>query len=565
MRPKLMKSLYFLPLSFVLISQGFAEESFFDDEDWIEEYESDELAVTQPQAEKSGIIVYDSEDEEENDEEEEEKPDEPETTQTPPAPAQGAEGRRNQLRQERAAQIQRKRELRAQAKQRPAPVAQAPMPSARKAKRVSQAPTQSQQPTTPQAQPTTPATPQAQPTTPSTQPQKTQPPKKNPYGPPPGTEPNTPAPQKPTSATKAPRTRRATAQTESLKSSKRPSAARLQKKVVDNTPAPSKTSLPSPSKAPEGVNLSARPVLHNANLWIVGDALLWQATQDNMEYVYEGVDSEADWNIQSPSFDWNWGFRAGIGYNIPHDRWDLGLSWTSINNHAHDHIHKNLPTPVIPGTEVLYNVWTTQSNTLTSGSSASAHWESKLNQIDLNLGRNFYVGHYLSMHPYAGIRNAWINQTYRINFEGLNALSAPVTQENHMTNNSWGIGFCGGVGADWMLTRRFSIYGDAGMAVLMGFFHIHQTGSENNVSVFRVSKNFRAGRPIFDLALGFKWATNFFHNHCRFALKVGYEYHLYCNQNQFMQSNGSTDLELFNPIRGDLSYQGGTISGRLDF
>lgn len=188
-----------------------------------------------------------------------------------------------------------------------------------------------------------------------------------------------------------------------------------------------------------------------------------------------------------------------------------------------------------------------------------------MNQVDLDIGRNYFVGHYLSMRPYAGLRSAWIFQKYNIDFNGQDVGGNPITQHNHMTNRYWGIGFCGGIGTDWMFTRRFSLYGNAGMALMLGFFDVNQSGSQDDLSIFKISKSFRTGRPVFDLGLGLKWFSTFCKDKMAFTLKAGYEYHLYCNQNKFLQSNGSENLELFNPVNGDLYYQGGTLSARFDF
>lgn len=420
-------------------------------------------------------------------------------------------------------------------------------------RQIAQNETPSQDATTPQKPPQTPTPSENQPSQ-SMPPPRYSPAPQSPKGPP---SDKTPSKQPPTSQANPAfrKQRRAIAQ-----ASKRPKVAYSapQKKAEEKPMAP-----PPPSRmdVPEAVNLSARPVVKNNCIWIDGEAIFWQAYEENLEFVYKGNPASDEWDVKSPDFDWNWGWRVGIGYNLPHDQWDLGLEWLHLNNVARGHAHANPSSEEEP---VLYNVWTTTSSSMTGGTEAKSHWENYLNQLDLNIGRQFYVGRWLNLRPHAGLRSAWIFQKYKVDFDGL-LLGVPTDTDVHMTNRYWGFGFCAGVGGDWMLGEGFSIYGDAGLALLVGFFHVHQRGTENDVEAFEISKGFRTGRPIFDLDLGLKWATRFNKDRFAFSVKAGYEYHVYSDMNQFLLSNGSTDLELFNPAMGDLSYQGLTLGARFDF
>jgi len=39
------------------------------------------------------------------------------------------------------------------------------------------------------------------------------------------------------------------------------------------------------------------------------------------------------------SFDWDVGLRVGAGYNLPHDDWDIHLTWLRFYTDAHRHQH----------------------------------------------------------------------------------------------------------------------------------------------------------------------------------------------------------------------------------
>ncbi|MBS0653914.1 MAG: hypothetical protein JSR39_10380, partial [Verrucomicrobia bacterium] len=327
-------------------------------------------------------------------------------------------------------------------------------------------------------------------------------------------------------------------------------------KINQNSGQPSGPIEKSPSKLPQAINMPARPVVKDGwNLWILGEALLWQAVQENMEYIYKGRDGSNNSrfrDLKKPEFDWDWGWRFGAGYNIPRDGWDVSLIWTHIENRAKGTTHA--------GDESLDIVWSVAQYHVGSPTVAHAHWNAHLDQVDLDLGRQFYVGRYLTLHPKAGVRSTWIFQDYDISWSG-----QPGTQKNDMKNKYWGFGFFAGLDTDWMLGGGFSIFGDAGFAVLLGFFDIDQHGTFNGSTNSKISDSFRTGRPIFDLDLGLKWAKKIYDDRFALAFKVGYEYHLYFNQNQFLLSNGNDGFELFNPVNGDLTYQGVTFSGQFDF
>ena len=368
-------------------------------------------------------------------------------------------------------------------------------------------------------------------------------------------------------ATSAPRSTQAQVTPSKRAPSVSPRAEQPKKVAVAPAAAPQSTTPPAPTTAAQKsqnkmagkmYNTATRPVLKNGyNLWLVGDALLWQAVEENLTYVYSGSDSSR--NLHTVDFDWDWGFRVGAGYNAPRDGWDFDLYWTHIRNTAHDtqHAHED---------RQLYQVWSVANN-LFPGiiNEAKAHWHVNLEQVDLELGRQFFVGQYLTIRPFAGLRSAWIFQKYNTELEGPDLLNVAFEQEAKLRNKFWGFGFVAGLDSDWRLGKGFSIYADADMSILMGYFDIDQKATLNEVTIWSQDKSFRTGRAILDLGLGLQWATLFCGDRLGLTFKAGYEYHLYFNQNQFVLSSGNSDFELFNPVKGDLTYQGVIGSIQFDF
>ena len=315
---------------------------------------------------------------------------------------------------------------------------------------------------------------------------------------------------------------------------------------------------PAPTIMSQDSYNAVRPVVKNGwNVWAVGEALCWQAVEDNLVYAYETstptLNSSNETDLQTLDFNWDWGFRVGLGYNMPRDGWDIGINWTNITNHAKGSSDFDDGR----GSQV----WTIADEVLLgTATEASSKWKVKLNQIDLELGREFRMGRYLTFRPKAGLRNTWISQKFDINFA-----TTAASQEARLQNRFWGFGFATGVDTSWELGQGISLYGDAGMSILFGCFKIHQSAEQDASTIWEQHKSFRSTKPILDLGMGFKWRYGFMQDRIMLTLKGGYEYHLYFNQNQFLLSSGGSPIELFNPANGDLGYQGATMSAQLDF
>jgi len=313
---------------------------------------------------------------------------------------------------------------------------------------------------------------------------------------------------------------------------------------------------------PPTTNLPARPPLTEAlNFWVMGDALLWQAHEENLTYAYKSDATASFSTLKGLDFDWDWGFRVALGYNAPRDGWDLSLLWTHIENHAEDHLHADADS-----SNLILPVW--NINDVGIGgpiTQARAHWNVNLEQVDFALGKEYYVGKYLTLRPNGGLRADWIYQTYDMTYNFLVVPGFP--QRFNMTNRFFGLGFFAGVDSDWMLGRGFSIYGMADFATLLGFFDVDQkvrqasplTGFDQKGSI---DSSLRCGRGVLDLTLGFKWSHLCRNNSWGITLKAGYEYHVYFDQNQFSLMANAT--KYFKPD-GDLTYQGLALSGQIDF
>ena len=316
------------------------------------------------------------------------------------------------------------------------------------------------------------------------------------------------------------------------------------------------------------INPNGRPeVRDGADLFITADVLLWQAHEGGLGYYIKSHEKQfnADaplhhTNIKNPHFHHDWGFRIGAGYNMPHDGWDLYAAWTHIHLHAHDDTSVNDGTQgfatYTPDTASIYFVF----------KEADAHLKLHLNIIDLELGREFFTSKWLTLRPHFGLRTGWIQQHYNIDY---NSCFTPVDGKTDidMKNNFWGLGPRLGLDTQWGLGSGFSLYGNASLSLLYGFFTtaFHQLNRAANgigTPFASTHNSFRQSAATTDLQLGLRWDHMFDNDRFHFGLQAGWEHHMFFSQNQF-----SKFVSLNNVVinQGDLTTEGWTLSARFDF
>lgn len=319
-----------------------------------------------------------------------------------------------------------------------------------------------------------------------------------------------------------------------------------------------------------GYNPAARPTVSKGyNVWVQGEGLYWKAAEEGINYAILSINPAPanvppkQFIVKQAKFDWNGGFRLSAGYLIPHGNWDLGLYWTRISNHGSKTInHSTEPNHVVDINQA-FGYQNTMSGTI---SQFSGNWKIHLNQIDLQLGKEFGVSRHLTLRPIGGLRSTWIDHSVHANYTVLSAIGS----KHKIDWDFWGFGFLAGIEANWMLGEDWSIFSLADYSILWGFFDIDQKETFDPARGYHYEKSFRCARGAYDIQLGLKWSHPFHNERWRLSLKGAYEYHLYTQQNQ-LQYN--TNLVQTNPAAngsfinnpGDLAYQGASFSAQIDF
>lgn len=345
-----------------------------------------------------------------------------------------------------------------------------------------------------------------------------------------------------------------------------------------------------------GPNMMINPTAHHTNtVFFSGEALFWWVREGGLEfgifdpdYVDVGSIIESG-KMAQPSPGWNCGFRLGLGYVFNRDGWDLDLWWTHYTNGQSsndcDDCCVSELNPIIP----LWSDLATDGNNLYAAD-YSQKWRVTLNVVDLELGRAFMTSKWLELRPFVGVRGAWTNESYKINYYDLDHVDQPfgailVIDDDyvHLKNKWWGVGPRAGLNSRWGFGWGFSLYGNAAISLLYGKFNMKHSETAsgelvsaigptitpfNDDNVIHYKDGWNIGRAVTDLALGLMWEHDFKHN-WGLGFNVGWEQHMFFDANQFWKVTrpGGPDgfTQVFVHERGDLSFQGVTLGANIYF
>lgn len=312
------------------------------------------------------------------------------------------------------------------------------------------------------------------------------------------------------------------------------------------------------------INPPAMPLTRNGwDLQVTAHALLWQLFEDGLSYAVETTSTGLPIGAEGIKNKYNWGFRIGLDYTLPHDNWDVDLSWMHLISSRNG---SSIATSVGDTPNVLVKAQGF-ANTATVGyTAASSRYHNRLDQIDLNLGREFFISKWVTLRPFFGLRADWLHQRLRTSYASSPAAitkggTLPTNQSTHQRNKWWGIGIESGLNTQWSFCGGFSIYGNVATAIEYGLQKLQLSESGGVDASF--NRSYHICRPILDLQLGLGWDYNFCEDGFHFGLKLGWENHVYFDQSRFLSYNTVNYSD--NTSGGSLTYQGWTLHAGFDF
>ncbi|MDR3624098.1 MAG: Lpg1974 family pore-forming outer membrane protein [Chlamydiales bacterium] len=293
---------------------------------------------------------------------------------------------------------------------------------------------------------------------------------------------------------------------------------------------------------------------------VFADLLVWNISEQTMSTWASTKIATSGTTVYTADqvyFDWNPGFRGGVGYKDECGLWDTQLYWTYFSTRGNDSIPQQGLNVVIPE---FFAGFISTINDFNLFYSAAIQWRILYNMFDWELGRTFKIASgKVLLRPFIGIKGGAIYQ--KIDTE-LDALIYIATENLH--NNFWGIGPSAGMNGKWNLvcnnSQFFSLLGGVSTAMMRGTWMISDVYNDplfgENISVNL--KKSELGALMFRGFMGLEWSTLINESNSRLTLQLGYEMQLWLNQLRL------PTFQLF-LLHGDLAIQGGTCGCRIDF
>jgi hypothetical protein len=285
--------------------------------------------------------------------------------------------------------------------------------------------------------------------------------------------------------------------------------------------------------------------------WYVDiEPLLWRTRAGGTDWVliFNQADYPLEGTMRSLSFKWNWGVRVGMTKNIGAENWDINAFYTTFTNSSDQ--------KVIDAYSSLDELTGTIAKGKTTGSFKG---RINLNQVDLNIGKSFFVSKHLHYHPYAGLMAAWVKQRYNLltNNE-IDALQTSIPVAGTLNQNLvdqckvFGIGPKVGLDTKWYLCNGFKINAALAGALLQSYYEVtrqehvnlHVIGDEPVDFENMLDAPFHRLMPYAKLVLGLGYEKFFMEGKRKLDLSLNWEINQFWRVNQTVNniSNYPADI-----------------------
>ncbi|HPE85272.1 MAG TPA: Lpg1974 family pore-forming outer membrane protein [Chlamydiales bacterium] len=290
-------------------------------------------------------------------------------------------------------------------------------------------------------------------------------------------------------------------------------------------------------------------VCDGADVYFTGTFILWTPRQDGLEYAISGVGNNVGkGDVHSIDFGVEPGFKVGLGWDLPHDDWDLYAQFTWLHADGDGKTTKaNTAGIVNPQFDPII--------------SNKANWNLKFNVIDLELGRNFFVSKYLKLRPFGGFKGTWQDQDYSVNYVTDNIIRNDA--KTTIDQDFWGFGIRGGCNTAWHFTNSWSVFGNCAISALWSGYDVDRKDVDTFLGIddttLNTQNNYHTISPVLELILGIRYDLWFYYDEYHLSIDAGWEEQVWWGHNRYVvinqpQQNG-----------GNLSFQGLTLTVRFDF
>ncbi|MBM3192200.1 MAG: hypothetical protein FJZ63_06095 [Chlamydiae bacterium] len=298
------------------------------------------------------------------------------------------------------------------------------------------------------------------------------------------------------------------------------------------------------------VTALARPETLGKHFFLSLDVLYWQSKVGGTAYAQStqlvvNMPVTEVGSIREPSFDWDFGIKAGIGYNFSHDGWDGFAEFTYLHNKASDSTSVNRPAGLYPLDAPLALTASSEQdilrhNVVDFALEAESSLSVKFYDLNVELGRDFFVSEYLGIRPSFGLKSTWMALDQHSSFTGggtaytlTDTANASIAIEglqlsilrSDRNNKMYGLGPRAALNSRWFFGEGFSFYGNASAGLLFSYFKnsYYSTYSTYPSNISNVKYRFHALVPTADFGLGLAYDNYVMEKTQHIHISLGYE------------------------------------------
>ncbi|MFA5250618.1 MAG: Lpg1974 family pore-forming outer membrane protein [Parachlamydiales bacterium] len=299
------------------------------------------------------------------------------------------------------------------------------------------------------------------------------------------------------------------------------------------------------------------------NFWLNGSFIYWQALEEKLDPARTYISSSDDYagtkdqKYYAMKFKFKPGFKVEMGKSFDCDGWELlaRYTWLHLKDRAAYHL-----TPSY-AVETPFFYW---PGVYATDAQISVKWHLKMDLLDLEMKKAFYVGTNLIVKPFAGLKGGWIHQQYNDDMTAYAAALNTFYPYYHGKVRSWKVGARAGLDFSWLFSPDFRLQANTALNLL--YSHYRASYSQYNLFIteytFTGLKKKNLVQPAFESAFGFGWGSYFNNQRWHLDLSALYEFQVFLKENQFLLENF-----IYKSVfkRGGLYTHGLTASLKVDF
>jgi hypothetical protein len=302
----------------------------------------------------------------------------------------------------------------------------------------------------------------------------------------------------------------------------------------------------------------------NGSTILTADILIWklrEGSSENWGQIIAPSGENQPVELLDVPFNWQAGFRVGLGYRFDQCAWDSLLAYTRYATQKTIHVSTNEGGIY---SAYLANFYVNNANGASFGPNyhnAAIQWSFSFNTLDLEFGRSFNIDSILKLRPKMGVKSAIINQDINTDWQNPTVATNFRSATENLQNHFWGIGPYIGLDTTWFVygnaNQRIHLFGNVLGGLLSGHWRF-KDNYENNalLSIDIYSDSIKTVASMTAGQFGIQWLGCLVGNEIR--IRFGYEAQIWFNQVQYYS---------FNMGRLDnlMSLQGGLLDFNVHF